>query len=77
MAENGVGGYRPLAKFTQADVLLQKNDLKGAAAKFAEIAADTGAAQPFRDLATSGVVVWIGRDDLRAKLCRRPVHCLQ
>ncbi len=51
MAGNGIGGYRPLAKFTQADVLLQKNDLKGAAAKFAEIAGDTGAAQPFRDLA--------------------------
>jgi hypothetical protein len=40
-----------LAQFTQADVLLQKNDLKGAAAKFAAIAADASLAKPFRDLA--------------------------
>ncbi|VXC43646.1 tetratricopeptide repeat protein [Sphingomonas sp. 8AM] len=44
-------GYRVLATFTQADVLLQKNDLKGAAAKFASIAQDSSVAQPFRDLA--------------------------
>lgn len=51
MAGSGIGGYRSLARFTQADVLLQKNDLKGAAAKFAEVANDTSAAKPFRDLA--------------------------
>lgn len=44
-------GYRTLAKFTQADIALQKNDLKAAAAKFGEVAADTSVAQPFRDLA--------------------------
>lgn len=44
-------GYRALAAFTQADILLQKNDLKGAAAKFASIAGDAAIAQPFRDLA--------------------------
>ena len=44
-------GYAALAKFTQADILLQKSDLKGAAAKFAEVANDNGAAKPFRDLA--------------------------
>ena len=44
-------GYRATAKFSQADTLLKKNDLKGAAAKFAEVAADTAIAQPFRDLA--------------------------
>ncbi|MEH3122239.1 MAG: tetratricopeptide repeat protein [Sphingomonas phyllosphaerae] len=44
-------GYRVLATFTQADVLLQKNDLKGAAAKFASVAQDASVAQPFRDLA--------------------------
>ena len=44
-------GYRATAKFSQADALLKKNDLKGAAAKFAEVVADTGIAQPFRDLA--------------------------
>jgi len=44
-------GYRAAAKFSQADVLLKKNDLKGAAARFAEVAADNSIAQPFRDLA--------------------------
>jgi hypothetical protein len=44
-------GYRTLAKFTQADIALQKNDLKAAAAKFGEVAAETAVAQPFRDLA--------------------------
>lgn len=51
LATNGTDGYRASAKFVQADLLLQKNDLKGAAAKFAEVAGDTGLAQPFRDLA--------------------------
>lgn len=44
-------GYRAAAKFSQADILLRKNDVKGAAAKFAEIAADDFVGQPFRDLA--------------------------
>lgn len=51
LAASDVEGYRALARFTQADILLQKNDLKGAAAKFAEIGGDTALAQPFRDLA--------------------------
>jgi hypothetical protein len=45
------GAYRALAAFTQADILLQKDDLKGAAAKFAAVAGDASVAQPFRDLA--------------------------
>ena len=44
-------GYRALAAFTQADILLVKNDYKGAAAKFGGIAGDASIAQPFRDLA--------------------------
>ena len=44
-------GYRALAAFTQADILLQKNDARGAAAKFAAVVNDTSVAQPFRDLA--------------------------
>ncbi len=44
-------GYRAAAKFSEADVLLKKNDLKGAAAKFAEVANDASIGQPFRDLA--------------------------
>ena len=44
-------GYRALAKITQADILLQKDDLKGAAKKFAEVAGDTSLPKPFRDQA--------------------------
>ncbi|WP_375427984.1 tetratricopeptide repeat protein [uncultured Sphingomonas sp.] len=44
-------GNRALALFTQADVLLQRNDYKGAAAKFGAIVGDDGVAPPFRDLA--------------------------
>lgn len=51
LAASDIGGYRTLARFTQADVLLQKNDLHGAAARFAAVAADEDVGQPFRDLA--------------------------
>jgi len=51
LAANGTPGYRASAKFVQADLALQKNDLKAAAAKFAEIAGDGSIGQPFRDLA--------------------------
>lgn len=44
-------GYRALALFTQADILLQRDDLKGAAAKFAEVARNEEFAPAFRDLA--------------------------
>ena len=51
LAQSGSDGYRAMAMFTQADLLLKKNDLKGAAAKFAQIANDSSLAKPFRDLA--------------------------
>lgn len=51
LAADGRDGYKALAIFTQADLLLQKNDLKGAAAKFASVANDASLAKPFRDLA--------------------------
>lgn len=51
LAGSDIGGYRALAQFTQADILLQKKDLRGAAAKFAAVAADERLGQPFRDLA--------------------------
>jgi len=51
LATDSSSGYRALAIFTQADLLLQKNDIKGAAAKFASVAGDEGFAKPFRDLA--------------------------
>ena len=51
LAQSSRAGYRTAAIFSQADVLLQKDDLKGAAAKFAQVAGDASLAQPFRDLA--------------------------
>jgi len=51
LADSKVDAYRVTARFLLADQLLLKNDLKGAAAKFAEVAADTSLDQPFRDLA--------------------------
>lgn len=51
LAGSKVAGYRTLALFTQADLLLQKDDLKGAAAKFAAVASDSSVGQPLRDLA--------------------------
>lgn len=51
LATSKSDGYRAAAIFTQADILLQKNDLKGAAAKFATVAQDGSMAEPFRDLA--------------------------
>lgn len=51
LAGSSSDGYRALAKFSQADVLLRRGDMKGAAAKFAEVAGDSGMAAPFRDLA--------------------------
>ena len=51
LAKSDNGAYRALAKFTQADILLQRQDLRGAAQRFAEVAGDATIAQPFRDLA--------------------------
>jgi hypothetical protein len=51
LATSRSDGNRALAKFTQADVLLQRDDFKGAAAKFAEISRDDDLAPAFRDLA--------------------------
>ena len=51
LSTTDVDAYRALAEFTQADILLQRDDMKGAAARFAAIANDTSLAQPFRDLA--------------------------
>ena len=51
LAQSSHDGYRAMAEFSQADILLKNNDLKGAAAKFAAIAGDTSLDAPFRDLA--------------------------
>ncbi|WP_339444799.1 tetratricopeptide repeat protein, partial [Pseudomonas hunanensis] len=51
LATSNIGGYRALALMSQADLLLQKQDLRGAAAKFAQVAGDTSIGQPLRDVA--------------------------
>lgn len=51
LAQSRNAGYRALATFTQADILLEKKDIRGAVAKFASVAGDAAIAQPFRDLA--------------------------
>jgi len=51
IATEGGPGYSALAKFAQADVLLSRNDIKGAVALYAEIAGDSKLPQPFRDRA--------------------------
>jgi hypothetical protein len=44
-------GYASLSRFVLADIALQKQDVKTAAKRFAEVAADEKIAQPLRDLA--------------------------
>lgn len=51
LAKEGGKGYAGLALITQGNLLLQKNDAKGAAAKFAEVATNSAYPQPYRDLA--------------------------
>ncbi|MFL9842003.1 tetratricopeptide repeat protein [Sphingomonas sp. ST-64] len=51
LAASRTPGFNAMARFTQADVLLEKNDLKGAAAILGAMAADKDLPQEFRDLA--------------------------
>lgn len=51
LGDSPIDGYRAAARLTAAAVALDKGDDKGAAAQYAAVAADTGLAQPFRDLA--------------------------
>ncbi|WP_375403074.1 tetratricopeptide repeat protein [uncultured Sphingomonas sp.] len=51
LAKSSSDGHRALALFTQADMLLQGNDFRGAAAKLGQIARDDDIAPAFRDLA--------------------------
>jgi hypothetical protein len=51
IATSGGEGYAAMARIAQGNLLLQKNDAKGAAAKFAEVANNAGLEQPYRDLA--------------------------
>ena len=52
MAATGDDAYRASALLTRAALAVQQRDLKLAAAKYREIAADDGLPQPYRDLAT-------------------------
>ena len=51
LSENGSDAVRASALFTRAALAIQQNDLKLAAAKYREIAADDGFAKPHRDIA--------------------------
>lgn len=51
LAASSHEGYRVGARFLQADVALQKNDLKAAARIFGEVASDSGVSPAFRNLA--------------------------
>ncbi|MDT8758650.1 tetratricopeptide repeat protein [Sphingomonas psychrotolerans] len=51
IAAEGNEGYAAMARIAEGNLLLQKNDTKGAAAKFAEVANNTKFEQPYRDLA--------------------------
>ena len=58
LADTGSDGVRAAATLTRAALAVEQNDRKLAAAKYRQIAADTGFAQPYRDLATiRGVAV--------------------
>jgi hypothetical protein len=52
LRQSDVDGVRATAGLTRAALALQQGDRKRAAAVYAEIAADDGLSQPFRDLAT-------------------------
>lgn len=52
LATTGNPGYSAMARFAEAELMVQKKDVKGAAARFAEIAADASLPQPYRDRAT-------------------------
>ena len=51
LTQSHADGYRVAALLSQAAILVEKNDVKGAAAKLGAIAGDTSLAQPYRDLA--------------------------
>ena len=51
LSRSGSKGVRATALLTRAAVAIQQNDLKLATAKYAEVAADDGLPQPYRDAA--------------------------
>ena len=51
LAKDGTAGYKAAALFTKADLAIEANDLKTAAALFHQAAGDGDLPQPYRDLA--------------------------
>ena len=51
LAAGGNNGYAAMSSIIEGNLLLQKKDAKGAAAKFAAVAGNGGFAKPFRDYA--------------------------
>lgn len=51
LADSSAPAIRAVSRFTEANLLLARDDLAGAAAKFAEVAADGSIDQVYRDLA--------------------------
>jgi hypothetical protein len=51
LATDSNPGYTAMARFAEAELLFAKKDVKGAAARYAEISSDTSLPQPYRDRA--------------------------
>ena len=51
LVESGSDGHRAAALLTKADIAIEADDLKGAAALYKQVADDSGLARPYRDLA--------------------------
>lgn len=51
VAQGKSDGYAALARISEGNLLLERNDVSGAAAKFAAVVNDKTVEQPFRDLA--------------------------
>lgn len=51
VAQGKSDGYAALARISEGNILLARNDVKGAAAQFAAVANDKSVDQPYRDLA--------------------------
>jgi hypothetical protein len=51
IVKSGADGHRAAALLTTADIAIESDDLKGAAALYKQVADDSDLAQPYRDLA--------------------------
>lgn len=51
IAGTGNNGYAAMARIALGNIALEKKDAKGAAARFAQVAGDSGFEKPYRDLA--------------------------